>query len=63
MMLETKKNSEWDCTISKLQTQVDIFSKNIEGKIMLNNIHLIYHQIEKDIKKKCDVLLSWKNSQ
>lgn len=59
MMRETKKNSEWDCTITKLQTQVDIFAKNIEGKIMLNNIHLIYHQIEKDIKKECDVLLSY----
>ena len=35
---EKKRRLEMDDTIIKLRTQVDEFTKNIEGKIMYNNI-------------------------
>lgn len=36
--IEKKRRLEMDGTIIKLRTQVDEFAKNIEGKIMYNNI-------------------------
>ena len=45
-----------DGTITKLQTQVDEFAKNIEGKIMPNNLELFYNSIDVKFTKDCDEL-------
>ena len=39
--IEKKRLLEMDGTIIKLRTQVDEFAKNIEGKIMPNNIDVV----------------------
>lgn len=45
---------EMEETIDKLKLQVDKLSKNINGKIMPNNIHLVHYQMKKDFKKDLD---------
>jgi len=39
--IEKKRRLEMDGTIIKLRTQVDEFAKNIEGRIMPNNIDVV----------------------
>jgi len=54
--IEKKRRLEMDGTITKLQTQVDEFAKNIEGKIMPNNLELFYNSIDAKFAKDCDKL-------
>lgn len=54
--IEKKRRLEMDGTITKLQTQVDEFAKNIEGKIMPNNLELFYNSIDAKFAKDCDEL-------
>ena len=54
--MEIKKRLEMNGTITKLRTQVDEFAKNIEGKIMPNNIKIVESSIEKIFQKECSDL-------
>ena len=54
--MEIKRRLEMNGTITKLRTQVDEFAKNIEGKIMPNNIAIVGSSIEKTFQKECSDL-------
>ena len=51
--IEKQRRLELDGTIIKLQTQLEEFSKNIEGEIMPNNHKLVCNQYDKDYRDHC----------
>jgi len=54
--IEKKRRLELDGTITKLRTQVDEISKNIQGKIMIDNYPLIREQETINFQNDCNTL-------
>ena len=54
--IEKKRRLELDGTITKLRTQVDEISKNIQGEIMIDNYPLIREQETINFQKDCNIL-------
>jgi len=58
--IEKQRRLELDGTITKLRTQVDEFAKNIEGKIMPNNLEVFYAATpivpKEEIQKRSDYM-------
>ena len=51
--IEKQRRLELDGTIIKLQTQLEEFSKNIDGEIMPNNHKLVCNKYDKDYRDHC----------
>ena len=54
--IEKKRRLELDGTITKLRTQVDEISKNIQGEIMIDNYPLIREQETINFQNDCNTL-------
>ena len=54
--IEKKRRLELDGTITKLRTQIDEISKNIQGEIMIDNYPLIREQETINFQNDCNTL-------
>ena len=60
--IEKVRILELDGTIGKLKVQVNELSEKIKGNIMPNNIHIVHHQMKKDLQKDLDEWHKLQNS-